>query len=76
MGDKVPSSSLAVNLYDITNGSHVSVRNMSTVYTNPFLINSLPTGHKYLVDILRDGICASMSYLEINDKKLFMMMLG
>lgn len=69
MGDKVPSSSLAVNLYDITNGYHVSVRNMSTVYANPFLINSIPTGHKYLVDILRDGICASMSYLEINDKK-------
>lgn len=69
MGDKVPSSGLAVNLYDITNGNHVSVRNISTVYTNPFLINSLPTGHKYLVGILRDGITASMSYLEINDKK-------
>lgn len=63
-GDRAYIYGVSLKIYQDSNQS--IYRNIDSISTNPFDIDSLPLGHTYKIEVYANGMCADIEYVRLD----------
>ncbi|MGH3629913.1 MAG: spherulation-specific family 4 protein [Sciscionella sp.] len=63
-GDRAYSYGVSLKIYQDSDQS--IYRNIDSISTNPFDIDSLPLGHTYKIEVYANGMCADIEYVRLD----------
>ncbi|HEX5458053.1 MAG TPA: spherulation-specific family 4 protein [Candidatus Nitrosotalea sp.] len=63
-GDRAYTYGVSLKIYQ--DSSQSIYRNIDSISDNPFVIDSLPLGHTYKIEIYANGMCADIEYVRLD----------
>lgn len=63
-GDRANTYGVSLKIYQ--DASQSVYRNIDSIASNPFTIDSLPLGHAYKIELFANGMCADIEYVKLD----------